>query len=101
MQLHLLMKKEIKISGRYKLHGKIDSFTGTVTFDERENSIYYSWNLRDKDGQNLVNRSMPVSFQQIPHGQDKYEFSKLHAIEGIRKYRIGREYIIQELNVLD
>ena len=93
------MKKEIRISGTCRLNGVIGPFTGTVTFDERENLIYYSWNLYDKEGQSLAHRSMPVTSQQIPVGQDKFEFTKAHAIEGIRKYRIGREKIIQELSV--
>ena len=93
------MKKEIRISGTYRFNGVAGPFTGTVAFDERENLIYYSWNLYDKEGQSLAHRSMPVTSQQIPVGQDKFEFRKAHAIEGIRKYRIGREKIIQELSV--
>ena len=97
--IELPMKKEIQISGTYRFNNKTGSFTGTVTLDQRENSIYYTWNLRDNEGKSLGNKSMPVAFQQIPIGQDKFEFSKAHAIEGIRNYRIGREKIIQELNI--
>ncbi len=93
------MEKEIKIFGTYKLDNRTEPFSGTVTFDERENSIYYSWNLTNKDGQSIAGKSLNVAFQQIPAGQDRFEFSKEHAIEGIRKYRIGREKIIQELSV--
>jgi len=42
---------------------------------------------------------MNVAFQQIPAGQDRSEFSKVHAIEGIKKYKIGRDKIVQELSV--
>lgn len=91
------MKKQIKILGIYKLDNQTDSFTGTVTLDERENSIYYSWTLFDKDGKLLAGKSFNVAFRQIPVGHDRFEFSKAHAIEGIRKYRIGREKIVQEL----
>jgi hypothetical protein len=95
------MKKQIQISGTYKFNNKSGLFTGTVTFDERENLIYYSWNLRDEQGNNLASKARPIAFQQIPLGQDKLEFSKEHAVEGIRKFRIGREKIIQELTVLE
>lgn len=93
------MKKQIQISGTYKLDNKTDSFSGTVTFDERENSIYYSWNLFDGDGNSIGGKSVNVAIQQIPAGQDKFKFLQSHAIEGIRKYRIGREKIIQDLRV--
>ena len=82
------------------MNNKTGNFTGTVTFEEREKSIYYSWTLRDGDGRNLAVKSMPLAFQQIPVGQDRFEFSKEHAFDGIRNYRIGREKIIQELSVL-
>jgi hypothetical protein len=95
------MKKQIQISGTYKFDNKSGPFTGTVSFDERENLIYYTWNLRDEQGNNLGGKARPIAFQQIPLGQDKLEFSKAHALEGIRKFRIGREKIIQELNVLE
>ena len=78
---------------------RLDSFTGTITFDERESSIYYSWNLFDKDGKSICGKSLNVAFQQIPAGQDRFEFTKDHAIEGIREYRIGRNKIIHELRV--
>lgn len=93
------MKRQIQISGTYKLDNKIDSFTGTVTFDERENSIYYSWTLFDKEGKRTAGKSLNVAYQQIPIGQDRFEFSKAHAIQGIKEYKIGREKIIQELDV--
>jgi hypothetical protein len=93
------MKKQIQISGTYTLNNKTDSYFGTVTFDERESSIYYSWTLFDKEGRTIGGRSLDVAFQQIPAGEDRFEFAKAHAIEGIRKFRIGREIIIQELCV--
>ena len=93
------MKRKIQIIGTYNLDNKTDSFTGTVTFDERENSIYYSWKLFDKDGKSIGAKSLNLTFQQIPAGHDKFEFSKTHAIEGIKEYRIGRSKIVQELNV--
>ena len=40
-----------------------------------------------------------IAFQQIPLGDDKFEFAKTHAIEGLRKYKVGRDKLIQELNV--
>jgi len=36
-----------------------------------------------------------VAFQQVPDGLDRFEFSKEHAIKGIRKHRIRRKKIIQ------
>lgn len=93
------MKKQIQISGTYKLDNKTDSFTGTVTFDERENSIYYSWTLFDEDGESIGGKSLNVAFQQIPAGQDRFEFAQAHAIEGIKEFRIGREKIIQGLSL--
>ena len=93
------MKKEIQISGTYRIVNKTGSFTGTVTFDERENSIYYNWRLVDNEGQLIAGKSIDASFQEMPIGQDGFEFTKEHAIEGIKKYRIGREKIIKELSV--
>ena len=93
------MKRQIQISGTYKLDNKSDSFTGTVTFDERENSFYYSWTLFDKDGKSIAAKSLDITFQQVPAGQDRFEFTKAHALAGIRKFRIGREKIIHELSV--
>jgi len=90
------MKKQLQISGTYKLDGKTDSFTGTITFNERANSIYYSCYLFDKDGKSIGGKSMNVAFQQIPAGHGRFEFSKAHAIEGIKEYRIGRNKIILE-----
>jgi hypothetical protein len=81
------------------LDNKTDSFNGTVAFDERENSMYYSWTLFDKDGKLIGTKSLNVAFQQVPVGQDRLEFTKAHAIQGIREFRIGREKIIQELRV--
>ena len=95
------MKRQIQISGTYKFNNRSGLFTGIVTFDEREDSIYYSWSLSDEQGNNLGGKSRPIAFQQIPVGQDILEFSKAHAVEGIRKFRIGRERIIQELTVLE
>lgn len=94
------MKKEIQISGTYELYNKTSSFTGTLTFDEREDLIYYSWNLYDEEGKFLGGKSLPIAFQQIPTGQDKFEYTKAHAIEGIKKYRIGRAKIVKELSVV-
>jgi hypothetical protein len=93
------MKRAIEISGTYKMQNKTEPFSGTVTFDEREGSIYYSWELTNKNGQSIGAKSLKVALEQVPYGQDIFEFSKKHAIEGIRKYRVGREKIIQELNV--
>ena len=93
------MKRQIQISGTYKLDNRTDSFTGTVTFDERENSVYYSWTLSDKAGKSIGEKSFNVAHQQIPVGQDILEFSKAHALQGIKEYKIGRKKIIQELNV--
>ena len=98
-QTRLRMEKQIQISGTYKLDNKTDSFTGTVTFEERENSIYYSWTLFDKDGKLIGGKTLNVAFQQVPGGQDRFEFAKAHAIEGIREFRIGREKIVHELSV--
>src|SRR5688572_13586678 len=98
-QIDLQMKKQIKILGTYKLEDKSEPFTGTITLDERENSIYYTWNLFDRDGKSIGGKSLNVSFQQIPAGHDRFEFSEAHAMEGIKKYRIGRNKIIHELNV--
>lgn len=36
------MNKEIHVSGTYTLDNKTDSFTGVVTFEERENSIVFT-----------------------------------------------------------
>jgi hypothetical protein len=94
------MKKQIEISGTYKLDNKTDSFTGTVTLDERDDSIYYSWTLLDEKGKSIAGKSLNVAFQQIPHGHDKFEFSKAHAIEGIKNFRIERQKIVQELRVI-
>jgi hypothetical protein len=47
----------------------------------------------------LGGKSILVTFQQIPKGQDRFEFSKAHSLDGITKFRIGRKKIIQELNV--
>jgi hypothetical protein len=93
------MKNDIKISGIYSFDGVTGPFKGTVTFDEGEDVIYYRWNLYDKEGQFLGHRSMPVRFQQIPRGQDKLEFAREHAMEGIRRYRIGRQKIVLKLYV--
>jgi hypothetical protein len=93
------MKMQLQISGTYNLNNKTDSFAGTITFDEKESSIYYNWYLNDKDGQPIASKSVNVMFQEIPAGHDKFEFLRRHAIEGIKKYRIGRNMIIQELNV--
>jgi hypothetical protein len=98
-RIGLPMKKQIQISGTYKLDNKTDSFKGTVTVDERENSIYYSWTLFDEDGKSIGAKSLNVAFQQIPVGHDRFEFTKAHAIEGIREFRIGREKIVHELSV--
>lgn len=97
--MDIIMKKEIQISGKYKLGNKTDSFTGIATFDERENSIYYSWNLLDNNGRSIGGKSLNIGLQQMPAGQDKFEFSKEHAMEGIWKFRIGKDKIVQELNV--
>jgi hypothetical protein len=99
-QIRLRMKKQIRVSGTYKLDNKTDSFTGIVTFDEREHSIYYSWTLLDEKGKSIAGKSLNVTFQQIPAGHDKFEYSKAHAIEGIKKIRIERQRIVQELSVI-
>lgn len=93
------MKKEIQISGTYRLDEKLESFTGTVTFDEREDSICYSWRLIGKHGESIGGRSLNVALRQIPTGNDKFDFVRKHAIEGIKEYRIGRNKIIQQLTV--
>jgi hypothetical protein len=92
------MKNEIQISGTCKLNGETVSFHGTLTFEERRDSIYYSWKLVNKIGQLIAARSMNIAFQQIPVGQDRFEFSKAHAIQGIKTYRIRRDKIVQELS---
>lgn len=89
----------MKLSGMYKLNNKTDPFTGTITFEERNDLIYYSWNLYDQEGKFLGHKSIPIPFHQIPAGQDRFEFSKGHAIEGIRQFRIGRQKVIEELSV--
>ena len=70
------MKKQIQISGIYKHNNKSGPFTGMVTFDERENLIYYTWDLRDEQGNSLGFRGMPVAFQQIPMEKKSWSFLK-------------------------
>jgi hypothetical protein len=86
-KIGIQMKKQIQIFGTYKVDDRTDSFTGTVAFDEKENAIYYSWTLLNKDGKSTPEKSLSVTFEQIPSRQDRFEFTKVHAIEGIRKYR--------------
>lgn len=94
------MEKKLRISGTFNLDNKTDSFVGTITFNESENSIYYTWNLLDNDGKLIGAKSLTVPFQQIPAGVDRFEFTQDHAIQGIKNYRIGRTKIIQELKTI-
>ena len=91
------MENQMNLSGTYKYNDKGGQFTGTVTFDDRQHLIYYSWLLRDGDGNILGGKSMPIYNQHVPVGEDRLEFSRKHALEGIKKFRIGREYVIHEL----
>ena len=93
----LQMNRELRVFGLYRVGKITDSFTGIVTFEERGNSIYYSWTLLDKEGILIGAKSLNVEFQQIPPGKDRFDFVKAHAIQGIEEYRIGREKIVREL----
>lgn len=93
------MNRQIQISGAYELDNKSGQFTGTVTFEERENSYYYSWILFDKEGKSIAAKSFDVIFQKKSAGQDRFEFTKTHALVGICEFQIGREKIIHELSV--
>ena len=93
------MNRQIKISGRYVLDKVEKPFTGIISFENRENSIYYTWKLNDLDGTFIAFKSRNIDFNQIPVNQDKLRYVEEHAIENINRLRIGRDKIIKALTV--
>jgi hypothetical protein len=68
-------------------------FHGRVIFERRPDSVYYTWRMETNEGQWLCTVSRNVSFHVIPMDQNVFDFALLHAIEGLKKYRINRKYL--------
>lgn len=66
-------------------------FHGTIEIERRDGCMYYVWRLQDDQGEFLAQVGQSVSFCVIPDGQDPFEYTLSHAIEGLRRYRIGRK----------
>jgi hypothetical protein len=67
-------------------------FRGRVELDLRGDCVYYIWRVETTDGELVASGSRAVSLRVVPSGQDAMEFALDHALEGIRRYRVGREY---------
>jgi len=78
------------IQGNYKHLSFEQHFRGTISFELREDCVYYLIQLESVDGKSLGERGYPVPFRTIPKSIDPYEFALNHAIEAIRRTRINR-----------
>lgn len=93
--------KEFRISGLYDWEDKVGVFNGTLTIKENASFYYCSWRLIDENGNALVEKSIPIYFQQIPDEQDKIKYTQHYAIEGIKNQRIGKKKLVVELSIDD
>ncbi len=87
--------KHAYVSGLSLWNGRAPGkrFCGRIRFERIGDGINYKWHLEDEDGKFVGYRSRGVSVRVIPPGQDHFEYALAHAIEGIRRYRMGRQKV--------
>jgi hypothetical protein len=68
-------------------------FGGRIRFEKGTGGIGYTWRLEDENGEFLSLVTRPVSLRVIPPGHDPFDYALTHAIEGIRRYRMGRQKV--------
>lgn len=86
------MKSRVAVlAGTLRRYRAGESFVGRVCLELRPDCVYYTCRLEAKDGEFLGSVSRPVSLRVVPDGEDPLEFALSHAVEGVRRYRFGRE----------
>jgi len=68
-----------------------EPFHGTIQVEYRDECMYFGWRIHDEDGEFLGEHWRPVSLRVIPEGDDPFEYALSLALEGMRRYRIGRK----------
>jgi hypothetical protein len=70
-----------------------ERLTTTIIFEERKQDIYYCWTIKDKVGNEIASKCLPIS-KRIISG-NRLDFCISHALESINTYRIGRQKVFQ------
>lgn len=69
----------------------------SITFEGREDSIYYCWEIIDKAGTPLAGKCLLISRRTIDINE--LDFAINHAVTGINNYRINRQRVFQVENI--
>lgn len=98
------IKRRAIVRGNHRKGTEDKPFVGTVELELRygvgeraksEKSIYYAWRLATSDGEFICAAGNLVSFRMIPSTEDPFQFSLLHAIEHIKRKRLGRKRVLR------
>jgi hypothetical protein len=89
--------EDLNISGTYKADNEAGAFKGTLTLERRKTYMFYEWSLISEIGKLVAGQSAIVDFKQIPKGQDEFEFTKAHALQAIREYKMSGKEIVYDL----
>jgi hypothetical protein len=87
--------RKASIGGRYKRTGAEGQLRGEITFELREDCVYYVWRLENEKGEFLCQKAFPVSFSVISPGTDPFEYALSHALEALRRNRINRSHVYE------
>ena len=90
------MKKK-DVHGTAIINGEVVPFQGSVEFEQKhENSIYASWKIFDAQGKIIASLSKEY---YMDSSNNKLDDIFNFILEMMKKYRIGRKYIISEIKL--
>jgi hypothetical protein len=90
MDTHKLIGK-ISVKARHLPSSQI--VETTISFEDRDDSIYYCWTFNDSFGKLIAGKCLPISNRIID--TDKFDFAINHSRYSIDHYKIDRQKIFE------
>lgn len=91
----MTLSRKASVKGRYKRSGAEGQLRGEITFELREDCVYYIWRLKNEKGEFLGQKGFPLPFRVISPGSDPFGYALAHALEALRRYRINRSPVYE------
>ena len=83
------------VRGNYLAGGFRKPFRARIELEARADGIYYWWRAQGPAAAFLGARGMLVSNRILPLGVEPFESALSHAIEGLRRKRVGRQRVYE------
>jgi hypothetical protein len=68
-----------------------------VSFEDRDDSVYYCWSFHDSSGSMIAAKCLPISHKII--NGEKFDFAIEHARFSIEHFRIDRQKIFEVITI--